>query len=179
MPTLTRSLSPAQAGTPACLADLASQYSAELVRLCASILDDAAEAQDAVQETLIAASRSLDTFRGDASWRTWLYSIAINTCREHLRRRRSRQALELALAAFQRLRGHTPGPEETVMVRERSQAIVSAIRQLDEKHRLPVILRYMHDLPVREIATLLQVNEGTLHSRLYYARRRLLELLDE
>ncbi len=168
-------------GTPITLDDLAARHAGELYRLALSILDDPAEADDAVQETLVSAARALDDFHGASSLRTWLFAIAINACRAQLRRRRARRALEVSLAALQRLitpgGGRAAGLEEQVIARERRGELWCAVRCLDEKHRLVVVLRYVHDLPVAEIAALLRLNEGTVHSRLHYARSKLLERL--
>jgi RNA polymerase sigma-70 factor (ECF subfamily) len=160
------------------LDELAGRYAAELFRLAYSMLGDADEADDAVQETLVAAGRALEDFQGRSSLRTWLFAIAINACRAQLRRRRARRALEQTLAAVQRLWNHAPVPEEQALASERSGELWAAVSRLDEKHRLVVTLRYVHDLPVGEIAAILAVNEGTVHSRLHYARKRLLEMLE-
>jgi RNA polymerase sigma-70 factor, ECF subfamily len=165
--------------TMTAIQELPASYAGELYRLAYSILGDPAEADDAVQETLVAAGRRLGDFQGRSSLRTWLFAIAINACRAQLRRRRARRALDAALAAVGRLWGHAPGPEEQALARERSVELWAAVRRLDEKHRLPVILRYVHELPVSEIASVLGVNEGTVHSRLHTARSQLLAWLEE
>ena len=64
-------------------------------------------------------------------------------------------------------------PEETAIRREDDQQIWEEVDALGEKHRLPVILRYVHELTVPEIATILGASQGTVHSRLHYAREKL------
>jgi RNA polymerase sigma-70 factor, ECF subfamily len=142
-------------------------------RLALSILNDPAEADDAAQETLIAACRSLDRFRGEAQPRTWITRIAINVCRSRLRRRKVRQVLDETLQALHLLSGPRPGPEDTAIQSEADWQLWQAVDALDEKHRLPVILRYVQELSVPEIAGILGVSQGTVHSRLHYARRKL------
>jgi RNA polymerase sigma-70 factor (ECF subfamily) len=167
------------------LDELAGQFYADLYRLSFGILGDAAEADDAVQETLLAAASGLEAFRREASLRTWLFAIAINVCRGLLRRRRASRGLHQALAAIQRLveerhagTGYARGPEESVLANEQAAELWTAVARLDEKHRLPVILHYVHQLNAAEIASLLAVSEGTVYSRLHYARQRLLVLLE-
>jgi len=70
-------------------------------------------------------------------------------------------------------------PEETVIQNEKDAALWKALQAMDEKHRLPLVLRYYHDLPIAEIAQILNINEGTIHSRLHVGRERLRLALTE
>lgn len=142
-------------------------------RLAISILDDESEADDAAQETFIAACRSLERFRGEASPRTWLTSIAINACRGRLRKRKIFQTLQSTLQSLHLLRLAPVSPEESALQSESDRRLWQAVDSLDEKHRLPVILFYVHELSVPEIAAVLGTSQGTVHSRLHYARKKL------
>jgi RNA polymerase sigma-70 factor (ECF subfamily) len=77
-------------GDPLAIERLVQTHQTEVYRLALSILDDPDEAEDAVQEVFVSALRSLDSFRGDASLKTWLFRIAINLCRSRYRRDQSR-----------------------------------------------------------------------------------------
>jgi len=154
-------------------AGLVREQAAYVRRLALSILNDPAEADDAAQETLIAACRGLAGFRGQAAVRTWVTRITLNVCRSRLRRRRVRQALQDTLQALHLLSGSRLEPEEMAIQNEADRQLWRVIDALDEKHRLPVILRYVQELSVPEIAGILGVNEGTVHSRLHYARQKL------
>jgi RNA polymerase sigma-70 factor (ECF subfamily) len=145
----------------------------EIFRLALSILDDPAEADEAAQDAFVAALNALDRYRGEAAFSTWLYRIAVNVCRGRLRQRRSRERLRDALTNVLRLAGAPPRPEDAAFQQERDSALWQAIRALDEKHRLPLVLFYYHDLPTAEIAQVLGISEGTVHSRLHTARQRL------
>jgi RNA polymerase sigma-70 factor (ECF subfamily) len=142
-------------------------------QLAISILDDFHEADDVAQETFIAAHHSLAGFRGDSTPKTWLSSIAINACRGRLRKRKVRQVLSNTLHALHLLKNPPTSPEQAVIQNETDQSIWKVVDGLDEKHRLPVILRYVHELNVPEIAHILHVSQGTVHSRLHYARKQL------
>lgn len=155
-------------------------YQQDVYRLALSILDDSTEAEDATQDSLLAALRSLDSFRGVSSLTTWLYSITINICRTHLQRRKRRERLIKILGGILRIY-HTrqPSVEELAIHNESNETLWKAIHNMDEKHRIPIVLRYYHDLSVAEIANILRIPEGTVHSRLNTARRLLHGVLKE
>lgn len=176
--------------------DLVLRYYPAVVRLALAILDDGSgrypdglpavdEAEDVAQETFIAAARSLEDFRGSASPKTWLFSIAINACRSRLRKRKAQRRLVQMLGLAQRLFGQqgTPGQgaergvEQGVECDERDRQLWSVVNDLSEKHRLVVVLRYVHELDSAKIAEVLRISEGTVHSRLHYARQQLAEKL--
>ena len=143
-------------------------------RLALSILDDPAEAEEATEDALLAAVNALANFRGEAAFSTWLYSITLNVCRGRLRKRQSAARLMHTLQAmFQLVGGRAPHPEEAALQTEREGEVWQAVRELDEKHRLPILLRYYHDFSVSEIAGISEINEGTVRSRLHTAREHL------
>ncbi len=145
-------------------------------RLALSILDDIHEADDVAQETFIAAHHSLANFRGESNTKTWLTSIAVNASLGRLgrlRKRKIRQVLTTSLHALHLLKNPPASPEQAVIQNEADQIIWKAVDALDEKHRLPVLLRYVHELTVPQIAHILHLSQGTVHSRLHYARKEL------
>jgi RNA polymerase sigma-70 factor (ECF subfamily) len=170
---LEQLLQRSHAGDPVVIEALVQQYHAAIYRLALSMLDDPDEAQDATQEAFIAAALNLHCYRGESSLKTWLYAIALNTCRGHLRKRKARRAMRQTWHTLQSLVSGPPTPEETAMRSETDIRLWQAVDALDEKHRMAVILRYAHNLSIPEIAQTLNVNEGTVHSRLHYARRKL------
>lgn len=167
------------AGNPltADIESLVSTHYAYIRRLALSILDDPDEADDAAQEVFIAANRGLASFRGQAEVKTWLTSIAINTCRGRLRKRKARQSLAATLQSLHLARPALPSPETLTVQREADRQLWQGVDALDDKHRLVVILRYVHELSTAEIAAALEISQGTVHSRLFYARQRLQEWL--
>jgi RNA polymerase sigma-70 factor (ECF subfamily) len=157
---------------------LVRDYYSYVHRLALSILDDPHEADDAAQETFIAAHRSLTSFRGASSPRTWLTAITVNACRGRLRKRKARQALQNTLQALHLAQPYHSSPEEAAIQQDAHHSLRLAVAGLDDKHRLPILLRYVHQLSVPEIAAALQTNPGTIYSRLHYARRMLIARLD-
>jgi len=163
-----------QAGEVAAMQDLIQANQSAVFRLALSILDDPADAEEATQDAFLAALRALDQYRGDSTFTTWLYRITVNICRSHLRKRQAKARLLQALQPLSRLIGVSHiHPEEIAIQRENNAVLWNAINSLDEKHRLPIILYYYHDLTVSEIAGVMGVREGTVLSRLYTARERL------
>ena len=154
-------------------------YQRDVYRLALSILDDPDEAEDGTQETFLAALRALSSFREGAAFKTWLFSITINVCRSRLRRGKNRGRLQQILQSLFTLRGAVEHPEATAILDESDAELWNAIRALDDKHRIPVVLRYYHDLPVADIATMLNIPPGTVHSRLNHAREKLRAQLKE
>jgi RNA polymerase sigma-70 factor, ECF subfamily len=151
------------------------RYYPDIYRLALTILHDPDEAADAAQDCFAAADRAAAGFHYEASPKTWLYAIAINTCRSRLRKWKTQRALVETVKSIQSLFERQPSPEEQVIASEQDAWLRDAVRRLDEKHRLPIVLYYLEDLPVREIAYILGINEGTVHSRLFYARNQLLQ----
>jgi RNA polymerase sigma-70 factor (ECF subfamily) len=155
-------------------------YYQDVYLLARSILDNISEAEDVTQEALLAALRALSSFHGDSSLRTWLYSITVNICRTRLQHRKRRQRLVTILGGILRVQTtRVPSVEEDAIQSESRASLWRAIHNMDEKHRIPIVLRYYHDLSVAEIAAILQIPEGTVHSRLNTARRQLHNALKE
>jgi RNA polymerase sigma-70 factor, ECF subfamily len=174
---LDQALLRVRSGDASELDDLVRQCYPAVFRFAISILDDPDDADDAAQEALIAAVGSLDRYRGESSFKTWLYAITLNTCRGYLRRRKARNTVMGALRLVMPTRSTLPTPEEATTHNESDRTLWAAVDGLDEKHRIVVLLRYAHDLPTKEIAQMLGVNEGTVHSRLHYAREKLMKQL--
>ena len=162
-----------RAGDEEAVTWLVQANQAAVFRLALSILDDPAEADEATQETFLAALRNSKSYRAQAALRTWLFAIAINVCRSRLRQSRTRQRLQQLLHGAWLVGDDPVQPETAATQREAAGAVWRAVQALGEKHRLPVILRYYHDLPVAEIGAVLNISPGTVHSRLSTARDRL------
>jgi RNA polymerase sigma-70 factor, ECF subfamily len=149
------------------------EHTAYLRRLSLSILDDEAEAEDMVQETFITAARNLESYRQEASPRTWLTAIAVNHCRGRLRWRKVQKLLNQALQAVFPSQAPASAIEDFAIHAEAERELWKAVDALDEKHRLVVILHYVHELSTTETARVLGISEGTVHSRLHHSRKKL------
>ena len=166
------------AGNEHAIETLVRQYETGVYRLALSTTNDIADANEVTQETFITALRSLRDYREKSSFKAWLYTIAINHSRNHLRKRRSLGRLLASLTQiFQLAARKSPDPEDQLVQNEREQAIWNSLNELDERHRIVVVLRYFHELSIAEIAEILSINEGTVHSRLHNAREKLRTVL--
>ncbi len=113
------------------------------------------------------------SFRSESSLLTWLTRITINTCRGFHRRRLARRALLERFAFWRRQQPlAAPGAVENEAAAD-SQKVQAAVRALPPKDREVVILHYLEDLPVADIAELLRVSPAAIHVRLHRARQRL------
>jgi RNA polymerase sigma-70 factor (ECF subfamily) len=166
---LPQLLQSCRAGDPAAIEQLVDAYRPAVFRLALSVLDDAAEADEAAQDTFVLALRALHRYRGEAAFTTWLYAIALNVCRGRLRQRRSRQRLQALLQRWLRVQPPAAPPEAAVVRDQAHSALAAAVQALPEPQRLVVVLRYYHDLRLVEIAKLLSVTERTVHNRLHAA----------
>jgi RNA polymerase sigma-70 factor (ECF subfamily) len=166
------------AGNEAAIEMFVRQYETGIFRLALSIVGDHAEANEIMQETFIAALRSLPSYEEKKSFKAWLYTIALNLSRSHLRKRKAIERLRNTLTSLFRIETQKQTlPEESVIQNDRQAEVWKALNKLDEPFRTVVVLRYFHELSVAEISEILSVNEGTIHSRLHKARERLRNLL--
>ena len=166
-------------GDEIAIAQLIQEYQLGVFRLALSILNDPGEANEVTQDTFIAALNALRSYRENSSFKSWLYTIALNASRSRLRKRKALERLQHNLAAIFHVQSQrSPTLEDMVVGNEEDAALWKALEKLGEKHRIPIVLRYYHDLSVSEIADILNIKEGTVHSRLSIARERLRAVLD-
>jgi RNA polymerase sigma-70 factor, ECF subfamily len=162
------------AGDDASIEALVRQYESGVVKLAYSVLQDSIEAREVAQETFISALRSLRSYHEQDSFKAWLFTIALNLSRSRLRKRHSLQRLKNTLTTLLHIDSqHQPHPEDIVIQNEKERLIWQTLSAMDNRHRIPLVLRYYNDLSVAEIAQMLELPEGTIHSRLHIARERL------
>lgn len=166
-----------RAGDLHAFAALFERFQDRLYDLAWAILQDEAEAEDAVQDTFLRLFERIDRYRGTSSFETWLVAVAVNVCRDRLRRRKVRRALSLEWLGPIARRGEDPA--EAVRRQERRRSLWDTVDRLDERHRLPLILRYHHGFSCGEVADALGLATGTVYVRLSEGRRRLRQMLLE
>jgi RNA polymerase sigma-70 factor, ECF subfamily len=162
------------AGDHDAIEKLVKNHQVEVYQLALSILGDSQEANDAAQDAFIAAVSSLDSYQHYTSFKAWLYTITVNTCRSRLRRARAVENLKNIIQSAFRI--HSQGnlsTEEQVIKNEQDAALWRALGKLKDRHRIPLILRYFNGLAISEISVILNTPEGTIHSRLHFARKQL------
>jgi RNA polymerase sigma-70 factor (ECF subfamily) len=141
----------------------------EVLRLCARFLSNREDAEEACQDTLLALARGIARFEGRSSFRTWLHRLAANRARSTYQRLRRRFAAESAGTPLP----DRPDPRRTSVVAGTRLDLLDALECLPPDLAETVTLRDVLDLSYREIATLVNVPEGTVKSRVHEARRQL------
>ena len=150
--------------------ELFARYFDSVYRFFRNKVDEAAE--DLTQQTFMGLVQSRDRFRGDASFRTYLFMIARKRLYSHLRQRDRRgDAVEFGSASIADL--GLVSPSRAVAVRQEQQLLLQALRRLPVDMQLALELFYWEELTVTEISAVLETPVGTVKSRLQRARTRL------
>lgn len=150
---------------------LVRQYYTYIHRLAVSVLGETSEADDICQETFIDALLYIDRYSPGTNLRAWLSKIAVHKCQALLRRRKIRSSWEKTIKNIQNIFKNSAS--ETLLRAEENKEIWSVVNSLTDKQRIPVILYYIYDYKIREIAVILDIPEGTVSSRLYHAVQKL------
>lgn len=164
------------AGERDAFAHLIRRHHPAIVGLCASMLHDPSQAEDAAQETFLKAFRSLDRFRRDSAFSTWVYRIASNHCLDLLRRR-ARERSE-SLEAFEEREGErvrelfAAKPDSPVSA-EDADLLDRVLAELPEDYRLILTLREIQGLNYKEMADTLDCSLDAVKARLKRARQRI------
>lgn len=138
----------------------------QMYSIAKAILRHDEDCADAMQEAILKAYKSLPSLRQPSFFKTWLFRILINECNTIIRRRSSM----IPLLNLDEAQYDTPNPEVRIDLRE-------AVYRLEEVSRTIIILHYFRDLPLRQIAEMLDLNEGAVKTRLHRARVTLSEWL--
>ncbi|KPJ77892.1 MAG: hypothetical protein AMK72_01585 [Planctomycetes bacterium SM23_25] len=138
------------------------------------------DALDVVQESFIHVMRGIQAFRGQSSFRTWLYRIVTHAALDYRRWRSHRQAESLdALGALEPAAAgpSQQTPEEEAAERDLRKAIDEALANISEKNRAALVLYALEGMSYKDVADVLDISIGTVMSRIFNARQRLRELL--
>jgi RNA polymerase sigma-70 factor (ECF subfamily) len=151
-------------GDPKAFHALVDRHAARLFRLAVSLVGNAADAEDVLQETFVGAFRGLRSFEGRASVKTWLTRILVTQAARWRRDRRRSQEIDESMATV--AGGIDAGMD-----------VQAAMRQLSPEHRQVLALREFEGMSYEEMAQVLGVPRGTVESRLHRARGELREKL--
>ena len=146
-------------------------------RVAAAITGQNADAEEAMQNGLVKAYRSLHRFQIGAAFRPWLLRIVVNESYNVLRG--ERRHARLGARAAEQHGSHSAGPEEALIAREEVDTVLGALGRLPDADRLALALRYFAELPDGEAAALVGASTQAYRVRLVRARRRLQTLLEE
>lgn len=155
---------------------LFTHYQNHVYDVACAILRDEAAAEDAVQDTFLAVFQHIAGYKGDSTFETWLTAVVVNQCRMRLRKRKIRQALsldQLSPGRSFRSGGQREDLSDVVYRRQQRQTLWQMVDDLQDRLRLPMILRYRYALPCADIALILNKRKSTIYQQLKEGRREL------
>jgi RNA polymerase sigma-70 factor (ECF subfamily) len=168
----------AAAGSLPAVDMLVVRYREKALRLVISVLGPGADAEDVVQEIFIKIYLTLDRFRGDSSFSTYLYTATVNRCRDELRKSKIRKFFSFDDWFAGDGSGHPSDEVDLDMERdERKAAVQRAMKRLPTQTQMLLYLREIEDMSYKELAEVFETEIGTIKSRLARGRDRLREEL--
>lgn len=159
----------AQKGDKNSLVELVMRRKDQLYRIAYSYMGEEQSALDMMQETIVNAFHSIEKLRQPEHFYLWYTRILINNCKDNLRRGKRVTFLN----EFKERRTEDPSWSENWL------DIKQGLKRLNEEYREVIIMRYMEDLPIKEIAQILGYPEGTVKSRLHYGLKALRKYVGE
>jgi RNA polymerase sigma-70 factor, ECF subfamily len=162
------------AGDRAAMRILFNRHRVRVFRFAARLVDDVTSAEDVVSEAFIEVWRQADRFEGRSSVSTWIMSIARFKA---LSVRRRRQEIELDDKVAETVADQRSTPEQILLETDRRAQLSACLSQLSPDHREIIDLVYYHDKTIEEVAEIVGVPKNTVKTRMFYARRRLAQLL--
>ena len=166
----------AQSGEIAPFEELVRRYRNEVFALSFHYVRNREDAWDISQEVFIKVHRSLQQFRGDSSFKTWLMRITSNQCKDFLKATRLK-TVPLESEKLSAVIGSKESPREDLVHKEMEQVILEALDEMPFKHRTAFILREMEQLSYKDMAEIMGCNIGTVMSRLHHARKKIKQKL--
>jgi RNA polymerase sigma-70 factor (ECF subfamily) len=165
---------------------LVKRYRERLYGMVYHMISNTSDAADLTQDIFIQAFRAFDSFQGKSSFFTWLYRIGVNKTLEHIRQNKRRQFLsfqsldkEMAGEDFLGAVSITDDAEKSAYLSELQEKLNESLQKLSIKHRMVVVLYEIEGMSHSDIAVILKCSEGTVRSRLHYAKSQLKEFLKE
>jgi RNA polymerase sigma-70 factor, ECF subfamily len=158
--------------------EMMNKYGQEILQLVYSYVKNKEIAEDLTQDIFVKCYRSLDTYKGRAKLRTWLWRIAINHCKDYLKSWYNKNVFMTGdESTFSRVQSESV--EQTVIQNDVDHQLISAVMNLPVKYREVIYLFYFEELSIKEIALVIDMNENTVKTRLRRAKELLKEELGE
>lgn len=169
----------AAGGDESAFSELVRIYENKAYHLALRMVSNPEDAYDVAQDAFLAAWRGLPSFRGESGFSTWLYRLVSNAAIDHLRRTKHQRGNvslddeELNLDAPD----DSPTPQEAAEEKDLKEAVAAGLRELSDDHRTVLVMREVQELSYEEIAESLQLDLGTVKSRISRARTHLRKIL--
>jgi RNA polymerase sigma-70 factor (ECF subfamily) len=165
---------------------LVERYQGRIYSVVFGMVRNPEDARELSQDAFVKAYKNLSRFRLESSFYTWLCRIAMNVSIDHLRRQKLRrtEAFEEGIASRDgtgviSLAHHREDPRRNLERKRLRERIIAEVEKLPDDQRQVIILREIDGLPYKDIADIMGIPEGTVMSRLYYARKKLQSALKE
>lgn len=175
----------AKAGDDEAFAQLMRANEKRIYNLTLRMTGNPEDAMDLAQEAFLNAWRGLKFFQGDSAFSTWVYRLASNACIDHLRRKKRRQDISAPMPTDEEddsqpdIPDDRFRPDRELERRELRRAVIQGLKQLSDEHRQVLVMRELNGLSYQEIADVLDLEAGTVKSRIARARNSLRKILVE
>jgi len=175
----------AKAGDDEAFAQLMRDNEKRIYNLTLRMTGNPEDAMDLAQEAFLNAWRGLKFFQGDSAFSTWVYRLASNACIDHLRRKKRRQDISAPMPTDEEddsqpdIPDDRFRPDRELERRELRRAVIRGLEQLSDEHRQVLVMRELNGLSYQEIADVLDLEAGTVKSRIARARNSLRKILVE
>lgn len=180
METLINNLvSQVKSGNQEAFEGLVEIYKDKIYRLCYRMVGDRHEAEDLAQEAFIRAYINIQKYSGSYKFSTWLYRIATNLCIDKLRKKKPDYSMDAEMPGtegatlYHQVAGTDPLPEEEIEEKEKSDHLQQEIMKLPEKYRTAILLKYIEDLSLEEISSVMDLPVPTVKTRIHRGREAL------
>ena len=154
-------------------------YGNDVKKFVYTYLHNEADTDDITQEVFVTVYLKLNTYKGKSSLKSWIYSIAANKCKDHLRGHRLRQSKLIERISRHSISSKLNEVPEEYLQSTIKEGLFEKVMELPIKYREVVILYYFKELSIKEISYILNEKEPTLQSRLSRSRSKLRELINE
>lgn len=175
----------AKSGDDEAFAQLMRANEKRIYNLTLRMTGNPEDAMDLAQEAFLNAWRGLKFFQGDSAFSTWVYRLASNACIDHLRRKKRRQDISAPMPAVEEddsqpdIPDDRFRPDQELERRELRRTVIRSLEQLSDEHRQVLVMRELNGLSYQEIADVLDLEAGTVKSRIARARNSLRKILVE
>jgi len=173
----------AKSGDKGAFGKLVNHYYEMVYSISYGVLHQREPARDVTQDVFMKVFRDLNKFDGKSKFKTWLYRVTVNASIDVTRKKRPSQSIDATDASDEEdkapvvITSESPGPRDVAASEELKVLVQKALEDLSADHRAILVLREWQGLSYEEIADMLQIDMGTVMSRLYYARKKLGDVL--
>jgi len=159
---------------------LVNKYSNALFKIALGVMKNTHDAEEVLQESFVKIFLNLNKFKFESTFYTWARRIVFNMSIDTLRKKKRRGGDHLEYQdAFKNKASNESTVEQKLELNEELQTLKLALSKLSKDHREVIELREIQELDYKEIAKILNVNKGTIMSRLFYGRKKLVEILSK